>query len=79
MKEVTTMLSFDHPNIMSLIGLCLDTGVPLIIMPFMANGSVLEYLKYHRNELHCSCMSDKGPWAIDSEEDEIKVIILFRV
>ena len=49
-KEVSTMLSFDHPNVMSLIGLCLDTGVPLIIMPFMANGSVLEYVKSHKKE-----------------------------
>ena len=52
MKEVTTMLSFNHPHVMSLVGLCLDTGVPLIIMPFMANGSVLEYLKSHRIDLH---------------------------
>ena len=75
MKEVITMLSFDHPNVMSLIGLCLDTGVPLIIMPFMANGSVLTYLKCQRNELHF--ISDKNPWANDSEEDEIKVVMLF--
>ena len=65
MKEVTTMLSFDHPNVMSLIGLCLDTGVPLIIMPFMANGSVLEYVKSHKKELYHSV----------NEEEEIQVSI----
>ena len=52
MEEVTTMLSFDHPNVMSLIGLCLDTGVPFIIMPFLANGSVLKYVKCRKEELH---------------------------
>ena len=60
---------------MSLIGLCLDTGVPLIIMPFLANGNVLKYLKCQKKELHL--ISDKGPWAIDSEEDEIKVLMFF--
>ena len=54
LKEVTTMLSFDHPNVMLLIGICLDTSAPLIIMPFMANGSVLEYVKSHKEELHHS-------------------------
>ena len=59
MKEVTTMLSFDHPNVMSLIGLCLDTGVPLVIMPFMANGSVLQYVKCHKKELYHSVNEDE--------------------
>ena len=60
MKEVTTMLSFDHPNVMSLIGLCLDTGVPLIIMPFMANGSILTYVKSHKKELHYPTNEDEN-------------------
>ena len=52
LKEVTTMLSFSHPNVMSLIGVCFDEEMPLIIMPFMSNGSVLGYVKEKRNELH---------------------------
>ena len=67
MKEVTTMLSFDHPNVMSLIGLCLDTGVPLIIMPFMANGSVLTYVKSHKKELHYPT----------NEDEEVQVIYIY--
>ena len=70
------MLSFDHPHVMSLIGLCLDTGVPLIIMPFMANGSVLEYVKCHREDFHF--ISDKDPWSIDGDENEAKVMQLFE-
>jgi len=50
-KEVVTMLSFDHPNVMSLIGVCLNREMPLLIMPFMANGSVLEYVKHHKEKL----------------------------
>ena len=72
MQEVITMLSFDHPHVMSLIGLCLDMGVPLIIMPFMANGSVLEYVKCHREDFHF--MSDKDPWTTDGDENEAKVM-----
>ena len=54
LKEVTTMLSFKHPNVMSLIGLCLDGEMPLLIMPFMSNGNVLEYVKQNKYVLHIS-------------------------
>ena len=45
------MLSFDHPNVMTLIGTCFDRDTPLIIMPFMSNGNVLEQVKQQREEL----------------------------
>ena len=45
------MLSFEHPNVMSLVGVCLDDEMPLLIMPFMSNGSVLEYIQHHKQEL----------------------------
>ena len=45
------MLSFSHPNVMSLIGLCYDEEMPLIIMPYMSNGNVLGYVQEKRNEL----------------------------
>ena len=45
------MLSFEHPNVMPLTGVCLDREMPLLIMPFMANGSVLDYVKHHKEEL----------------------------
>ena len=48
------MLSFEHTNVMSLIGVCIDGEMPLLIMPFMSNGSVLEFVKHHRDELFCS-------------------------
>ena len=52
LKEVIMMLSFDHPNVMSLIGMCLDGEVPLLIMPFMSGGSVLEFVTQSRENLH---------------------------
>ena len=51
-EESTKMSRFKHSHVMGLIGVCLDTGsAPYIIMPFMANGSLLKYLKKERNIL----------------------------
>ncbi len=50
--EITTMQEFDHPHVMSLIGVCLDAGSGVsMVMPFMANGSLLDYLKKERSNL----------------------------
>ena len=45
------MFSLKHPNIMSLVGVCLDGEMPILIMPYMSNGSVLEYVRHHKQEL----------------------------
>ena len=52
LKECSEMSKFNHPNILTLKGVCLDGGpAPYIIMPFMANGSLLAYLKKNRKRL----------------------------
>ena len=46
------MKQFNHPNVMNLIGVCIDGGpAPYIVMPFMANGSLLSYLRKKRANL----------------------------
>ena len=51
-EEVLKMQSFKHPNVMSLIGVCENfCGGPAVVMPFMANGSTLDYLKRERKSL----------------------------
>ena len=46
------MYSLDHPNVLTLSGVCLNGGTaPYIIMPFMANGSLLAYPKDKRSTL----------------------------
>ena len=51
MQEIIRMLSFTHPNVMPLTGVCTEGSSPLLIMPFMSNGNVLEYVRHHKEEL----------------------------
>jgi serine/threonine protein kinase len=52
LKECLRMSKFDHLHVLTLKGVCLDGGpAPYIIMPFMANGSLLTYLRKNRKAL----------------------------
>ena len=52
LRECATMYKFHHSNVLTLKGVCLDGGTaPYIVMPFMANGSLLAYLKKYRETL----------------------------
>ena len=53
------MFTFSHPNVMQLIGLSFDGGMPLIIMPLMSKGTVLGYVREHREGLYISESRDK--------------------
>ena len=51
-EESVKMSRFKHAHVMGLIGVCLDAGpAPYIVMPYMANGSLLHYLKRQRENL----------------------------
>lgn len=50
-KKISTMLSFKHDNLISLIGVCADGETPLLIMPFMSVGSVLDYVRNNKGQL----------------------------
>ena len=51
-EESQIMARFDHPNIMKLLGVSISKNRTLfIIMPFMANGNLLSYLRNNRAEL----------------------------
>ena len=45
------MVNFNHPNVMRLRGVCLNQENPLLIMPFMSNGTVLEYVRHNKDTL----------------------------
>ena len=62
------MQKFDHPNVMKLIGVCMgpsekDSGAssgPCIVMPFMAKGSLLDYLRKQADNLFVASEEDKN-------------------
>ena len=72
------MIEFDHPNILKLIGVCLDGGpVPYIIMPFMENGSLLSYLIKERESLLVQPDSSKSNSIVSYCNFTISYMILF--
>ena len=48
--ECITASKFDHPNVLSIIGVSInpDDDTPLMVMPYMHNGSVQSYVKSKR-------------------------------
>ena len=49
--ESSIMKTFDHPNVLPLLGVCIDyddEDVLKIIIPFMANGDLKTFLKNSR-------------------------------
>ena len=47
------MDNLSHPHVMNLIGVSIsNTLSPILIMPFMENGSLLNYLKKERSDLY---------------------------
>ena len=59
LSECVKMKNLSHLNVMTLKGVCLDGGpVPYIVLPYMANGSVLSYLKKERSNLTVSTAGD---------------------
>ena len=51
MKEIAKMVHFDHPNVMTLTGVILtDGGAPLLVMPYMAKGTLLMYVRDNKTQ-----------------------------
>ena len=48
--EALRMKEFDHPNVLSLIGVALDfDNLPLVVLPFMRHGDLLSYIRNDAN------------------------------
>lgn len=46
LMEAIIMKDFDHPNVLSLIGVVLnDQQLPMVVIPFMARGDMKKVLK----------------------------------
>ena len=88
LKECVRMQTLDHPNVLKLSGVCLDGGpAPYIIMPFMANGSLLNYLQDNREYLVVDSSSENvvnfgGAWSMGGywgRGVDRPVILLIRI
>ncbi|XP_018009526.1 tyrosine-protein kinase Btk29A [Hyalella azteca] len=44
-KEVTTMMSFRHPNLVKTYGVCSDPYESFILIDYLVNGSLMDYMK----------------------------------
>ena len=52
LDEALRMKSLDHPNVLTLIGVCMDAlSAPCVVMPYMANGSLLTHLRGTNNHV----------------------------
>ena len=55
LHECKWMKDFNHPNVLTLLGICIDAGPsPYVVMPFMTHGSLKTYLKDNKSELTVS-------------------------
>ena len=71
MKESEKIQGFQHPHVLNIIGLCVDAGpAPYIVMPFMANGSLLAYIK--REKMNLVVPNDAGNDELASSHYVIK-------
>lgn len=46
LKEATLMKDFDHPNVLSLVGIVYDQeSMPMVVLPFMEHGDVKSLIR----------------------------------
>lgn len=63
--EILKMKDLSHPNILTLMGVALDTRhSPCLVMPFMANGSLCLYLR--REDVREELL-----WAMDEPKETV--------
>ena len=48
LREGLIMRRFDHPNVMSILGIAIDaTDHPMVVLPYMGGGDLTTYVKHN--------------------------------
>lgn len=50
-EEAIRMKDFDHENVLSLVGLSFEGALPLVVLPLMENGALIDFVHDERNIL----------------------------
>ena len=45
LKEALLMRKFNHPNVLSLLGVSVHNDIPCAVLPLMSNGDLKTYMK----------------------------------
>ena len=78
MGEILKMQDFHYPHVMTLIGVSFDANhTPSMVMPFMANGSLLLYLKNNRFTLIISEAADEKTVRLCYCTSNVFVIVIY--
>ena len=56
LEEATIMHNFDHPNVLSLLGVVIDDNKPYVIMPLMENGDLRVFIG-NRERVQTTCIT----------------------
>ncbi|XP_070557389.1 hepatocyte growth factor receptor-like [Ptychodera flava] len=51
LEEGIMMKDFKHPNVLSLIGVCIDDDCPMIVLPYMKHGDLKSFIEKPEREL----------------------------
>ena len=70
--ESFIMTTFQHPNVLGLLGVCFDSpdSTPLLVLPFMVNGNLKTYLVKFR------CPTSNKPDILPKVRMKVMLMIL---